>query len=208
MSQSLEILFKNDDFVVINKPAGWLSIPAREPKPSDQVVTLSLRNLEHVGSAWPVHRLDRFTSGVMLIALSEEAQRKGAMWFQNREVKKVYHFFACPTPSRPAVQIKTPVDGKPAQTLFEVLEKKGDFFLGRAIPLTGRFHQIRDHAEQAEFPILGDHTHGGLEMVPHLNGERPVPRVCLHAYSLKTPLGEFQAPLPDDMKKLWEEIQS
>ncbi len=196
MEASPRILFENEDFVAVDKPAGWLSVPARHPSPSDQVVSDWLKQ-SPLGSAYMIHRLDRFTSGVMLVARNPESHRQGCLWFQNRVAKKIYQFIASPVPSRPAVQIRTPVDGKPAQTLFEVIESASGAFLGRATPLTGRFHQIREHAAEAGFPILGDKSFGGS----------PSERVCLHAFSLETPVGRFEAPLAPDLVTLWEKLK-
>jgi tRNA pseudouridine32 synthase/23S rRNA pseudouridine746 synthase len=205
VSASPKVLFEDNAFLVVEKPAGWLSIPAREPKSEDQVMSHVLR--AH-GEIRVVHRLDRFTSGVMLFAKSEIAQKEATKWFEKREVKKVYRFLAAPLPSRPAVQVKTPVDGKSAQTLFEVLEKTAHAFLGQATPLTGRFHQIRAHAEEAGFPILGDEKHGGEYTYIFGNHTVQVPRVCLHAYQLTLPIGEFKMDLPEDMMRVWKEIKS
>lgn len=205
MESKPEILFEDANFIVLNKPAGWFSVPARAPKPEDQVLTTWLREKAE-NEAWVVHRLDRFTSGVILYAKTPEAQKFGNEWFYSKQVKKSYLFFASPTPSMPAIQIRTPVDGKPSQTLFEVKEKKVQYFLGKATPLTGRFHQVREHARDAGFPIFGDKKLGGLTEV--VTGARTlsIPRVCLHAFELTTPLGTFQAPLPNDMATLWKEI--
>ncbi len=199
------ILFENDDYLVLNKPAGWLSIPARNPKSEDLVLTAWIR-AERNGSdliePFVVHRLDRFTSGVILFAKNPVAHQKANTWFQNREVKKIYHFLASPTPSKPAVQIKTPVEGKPAQTLFEVVAKSGAFFHGKATPLTGRFHQIREHASDAGFPILGDRAFRGLLEMTEDGTRHSFPRVMLHAYELTLPFGTIQAPLPSDFQKV------
>jgi 23S rRNA-/tRNA-specific pseudouridylate synthase len=196
MEASPRILFENEDFVALDKPAGWLSVPARHPTPSDLVVSDWLRQ-GPLGSAYVIHRLDRFTSGVMLVARNPASHRQGSLWFQNRVAKKIYRFLASPVPSRPAIQIRTPVDGKPAQTLFEVMESASGVFLGQATPLTGRFHQIREHAAEAGFPLLGDKPFGG----------RPSDRVCLHAFSLETPVGKFEAPLAPDLVTLWEHLK-
>ena len=96
-----EILHESDDFVVINKPAGWLSIPAREPKATDLVVSGFLATSKSL-TPFIVHRLDRFTSGVMMIAKNKEAHRLANSWFEKRIVKKIYHFLASPPPSRRA----------------------------------------------------------------------------------------------------------
>ncbi len=190
------ILFESSDLVALDKPPGWLSIPAREPAPSDPVVSQWLSG-RYAGDILPVHRLDRFTSGVMIFARNRDAHRTANRWFEKRLAKKVYLFLAAPPPSRPAVQIRSAIDGKPAQTLFEILEAAQDSFFGRATPLTGRFHQIRVHAEEAGFPLLGDRTHGGRE----------AHRVCLHAHELDTPAGTFTAPWPEDLAVLWRQLK-
>jgi 23S rRNA-/tRNA-specific pseudouridylate synthase len=190
------VLFESDEFLAVEKPQGWLSIPAREPRADDQVLSHWL--IENMGSPiYVIHRLDRFTSGVMLFARSEKAHRLGNVWFQNRLVKKTYHFLASPPPTRPAIQVKTPVDHKPAITLFEVIERTPFHFYGRALPQTGRFHQIREHAAQAGFPLLGDPAYGG----------EPAPRVCLHAYELQTPAGTFNSPFAADLVELWSRLK-
>ena len=194
--------------MVVNKPAGWLSVPAREPKTTDLVMSHWLREKSQSGEAWVVHRLDRYTSGIMLFAKTEISQKTGNAWFENREVKKIYLFLASPPPSRPALQIKTPVDGKASSTLFEVVEKSAAVFLGRAIPQTGRFHQIRDHAQEAGFPILGDPSYQGLKNISVKNEKITFERVCLHAASLETPIGKFEAPLASDLQTLWNKIKS
>ncbi len=196
MEPSLEIIHDSDDFVVINKPAGWLSIPARKPEATDLVVSEFLARSRSL-TPFIVHRLDRFTSGVMMVAKTKEFHRIANDWFLKRTVKKTYHFLASPPPSRPAIQIKTPIEGKPSLTLFEVLEKTESAFYGKATPLTGRFHQIREHAAEAGFPLLGDRGYGG----------GPGPRVCLHAHALETPKGAFVAPLAQDLADFWKELK-
>ena len=205
-----ELLFENEQYLVVGKPAGWLSVPAREPKPDDAVLSHWLRT--QADDIRVIHRLDRFTSGVMLFAKSVESQREASLWFEKRVVKKVYHFLASPAPSRPAVQIKTPVDGKTAQTLFEIIEKGTLGFYGKATPLTGRFHQIREHAEVAGFPIFGDKAYGGKTEFKWMAGVTEaetikIPRVCLHAARLDLPFGVFEMPLPEDLKTVWRKLQ-
>jgi 23S rRNA-/tRNA-specific pseudouridylate synthase len=198
------ILFEDHDFLVLNKPSGWLSIPAREPKPDDHVVSQWLAER----APFVVHRLDRNTSGIMLFARTEGAHKQANLWFMNRKVQKNYHFLAAPRPpaglpSRPAVQIKTPVDGKPAQTLFEILDKGAQAFYGKATPLTGRFHQIREHALEAGFPLLGDRAYHGLSEIIDRDGVRhAIPRFMLHAHTLTLPFGVFSAGLPNDFNEL------
>jgi 23S rRNA-/tRNA-specific pseudouridylate synthase len=219
-----ELFYQNQDYLVVGKPSGWLSVPAREPKPDDAVMSHYLRT--YSDDLRVVHRLDRFTSGVMIFAKSESAQKEASKWFEKRIVKKVYHFLATPAPTRPAVQVKTPVDGKTALTLFEIVEKGALAFYGKATPLTGRFHQIREHAEVGGFPILGDKTyHGKMELkIPVrdqselLSGDTSatsgrtekliVPRVCLHAARLELPFGVFEMPMPEDMAAVWSRLKN
>ena len=190
------VLFESETFIVLDKPAGWLSVPARVPQPTDRVMSHHVSEITGAQS-FVIHRLDRFTSGVMIFAKTKDAHRTGNSWFEKRIVKKTYHFLASPPPTLPAVQIRTPVQGKPAQTLFEVLEKAGSYFYGKATPLTGRFHQIRDHAAHAGFPLLGDAAFSG----------KPAHRVCLHAYSLETPIGVFVAPFANDLIQIWSNLK-
>jgi 23S rRNA-/tRNA-specific pseudouridylate synthase len=199
------VLFENADFVVLDKPAGWFSIPAREPDPAHRVLTEWLAKTRGI-SPFVVHRLDRFTSGVILFAKNADAHRLANRWFLKREVKKIYAFLAAPEPSRPAIQIRQDIDGKPAQTLFEIVRAGSEFWLGKATPLTGRFHQVREHAQAGGFPLLGDHAYGGLRKLKAHGGE--IPRVCLHAAELSLPLevdGKkvvLRAPLPEDFLQL------
>jgi len=202
-----DILFENDDFIALNKPAGWLSIPARDPQPKDRVLTEWLRS-KNEGETWVVHRLDRFTSGVMLFAKTKKSHQEASLWFQNRKIKKTYQFLAAPPPKSPAIQIRKPIDDKPSQTLFEVIEKTETVFFGKATPLTGRFHQIREHAQVAGFPILGDQKFGGLTAIVNRDQTIVFPRFCLHAFELQLPFGTFQAPLALDLIELKKKLFS
>ena len=196
-----EIIFENSDYLILNKPSGWLSIPAREPQVKDQVLSEWIRGT-HGSEAWIIHRLDRYTSGIIIYAKTKSAHQEGSSWFQDRKIKKTYQFLASPPPRQPAIQIREPVDGKPSQTLFEVIQKNDSAFFGKATPLTGRFHQIRAHASFAGFPILGDQKYNGKLSL--LVGEHLVsfPRFCLHAFELQLPFGTFQAPLAKDLLEL------
>lgn len=196
-----EILFENNDYLVLNKPAGWFSIPAREPSPKDLVLSQWIKE-NHQSEAWTIHRLDRFTSGIILFAKNKTAQQEGNSWFQNRKIKKTYQFLASPPPRMPAIQIREPVEDKPSQTLFEVIQKSGNVFFGKATPLTGRFHQVRAHAAAGGFPILGDEKFGGKSSLMIQDEVISFPRFCLHAFELQLPFGTFQAPLTQDLLEL------
>jgi 23S rRNA-/tRNA-specific pseudouridylate synthase len=196
-----EIIFENSDYLALNKPAGWFTIPAREPSPKDLVLTEWIKNT-HGTEAWTIHRLDRYTSGIILFAKNIHSQKEGNTWFQNREIKKTYQFLAAPPPRMPAIQVREPIEGKPSQTLFEVIQKNETVFFGKATPLTGRFHQVRAHAAHAGFPILGDEKFGGKTSLMMGDSVVSFTRFCLHAFELQLPFGTFQATLAKDLVEL------
>ncbi len=179
-----------------NKQPGWLSVSGRGDTP-----VLSLALQEQLGvRIWPVHRLDVETSGVILFAKNAEAHRQASMWFEKRQVKKTYVSLAQGQPTRPMFQVKTPVQGSAATTQFEVLEKFAEAFYVKAIPQTGRRHQIRVHLSSVGHPVLGDVQYGGNHAV--------IQRVALHASRLELPGGKvFEAPLPEDFQQALEIIR-
>lgn len=174
---ALHILYQDDFLVAINKPAGMLVHPGREPEGPEWIAMKRLR--DQLGcSVFPVHRLDRPTSGVLLFALDKQTAGLAQQAFELRTVAKVYWAivcgvapvkWVCETPLR-----KNPEDGLlPAETLFERLRvaPEGSFppepnlglSLLQASPRTGRFHQIRRHLLAAGLPIVGDFRYAGQE---------------------------------------------
>jgi RluA family pseudouridine synthase len=208
------ILYKGKDLLVIHKPAGVLSIP--DGYSPDLPHLKSLLEPEH-GPLWMVHRLDKGTSGVMVLARNPEAHRNLNQAFRDHQIQKVYHGIITPTPPWTAQVIDLPLrvnadrrhrtrvdeeNGAPAWTAFKVLDK---FALGARLEIrikTGLTHQIRAHLRQLEFALLGeDLYHAGLPEPPFT-----APRPMLHARELsfahpssgKTV--SFSAPYPDDFR--------
>ena len=180
----LEILYEDDSLAVINKPAGMVVHPSRGHWAGTLVGALAFHfqnNLSQVrGSARPgiVHRLDRDTSGVIIVAKTDFAHMKLAEQFAQREIHKEYVAICSGAPPRDRDVIDAPIgphphqsekmairfeceDAKSAQTFYEVLRRYKGFTYIKAMPKTGRTHQIRIHFMHAGFPILCDRLYGG-----------------------------------------------
>jgi 23S rRNA-/tRNA-specific pseudouridylate synthase len=196
-----QILASTPAWWVVNKPAGWLSVPPSQPERSRvSVITDWLRG-QGPEQVFPVHRLDLETSGVLLLAKTPDAHARANAWFQKHEVRKLYHFLAGgPGLPEPTMRVTDPVRGKPATTLLEFRERLGEkAFLGWARPLTGRRHQIRLHLTGLGRPILGDREYGG---------DPAFSRVALHSARLELPSGErFEAPWPADFEGWHAELK-
>ena len=192
-----ELLVETSDYLAFSKPAGWMTISG--------VVDLHPVLLDWAkpifGPLWTVHRLDVGTSGVILFARSSEAHQKIKSWFQNRKLQKRYVFLESGEPGLPVFRVNDPVGGKPSTTQIEVLESFSGGFLGAAVPVTGRKHQIRIHLAQSQHPIFGDKQYGGAMIWPNPIGTENLafPRVALHSQRIKLPDGQLiEAPLPKD----------
>jgi len=225
----IPILWSDKDFLVIDKPAGMLALPdGYDPSVPHVKSVLSPQN----GPLWIVHRLDRYTSGVMVLARSAEIHRQMNTQFQDRKVEKAYHALVIGSPEwdRKFVELplkintgrrhRTVVDlskGKPSATQLTVHERYKDYSLIKAVPETGRRHQIRAHLSSEGYPIACDNLYGNQieihrsEIDPNfqagtLPGEPVLKRPGLHASSIKFfhPLdGQkrvFDSPLASDMQ--------
>jgi tRNA pseudouridine32 synthase/23S rRNA pseudouridine746 synthase len=195
-SQTPRVLTSTLEWIAVIKPSGWLSIPGRENSP-----VLSKWVQEQFPEALVVHRLDRETSGILLMARSPEAHRKANSWFQNRQVKKIYHCLALGSPTDPIFRINQPIEGANSVTQVEIQERFSSAFLAQVLPRTGRRHQIRIHLSSQGHPILGDTLYRGPREISVQGETLSVSRVALHASSLELPTGEkFQAAFPPDFE--------
>jgi RluA family pseudouridine synthase len=213
------VIYSDHAILVVDKPAGLLALPDG----FDPALPYLTQRLEpEYGKLWIVHRLDRETSGVMVLARSAQAHRDLNTQFEQREVKKIYHALVngepgweetvCDLPLRAgAGRRKRTVagpGGKPALTRFQVLERFGNAALVEARPETGRTHQVRAHLYALGYPILGD----ALYTLPDQVGSR-INRLMLHAFSLAfrhPSTGEsisFEAPYPADFTKAIEHLR-
>jgi len=164
----LTVLYSDEDILVIDKPSGILSVPGRTPDLAD---CLHSRAKESFSHATVVHRLDRATSGIMVMALNKKAHVHLSEQFAARETDKTYVArvwgnikdeagtvdlpLICDWPNRP----KQMVDfkrGKPSITDWKVIEREDNITRVRLYPKTGRSHQLRVHMLSLGHPILGD----------------------------------------------------
>src|SRR5450755_1376085 len=150
-----EILLENNEFIVLNKPAGLLSVPDR----TQSAPSLKDLLVEKYTGIFTVHRLDRETSGVIVFAKTAEAHQYLSVIFQERQVEKMYYGIVWGVPSSLSGIIELPMlehpgkngtmvvhrKGKPASTGYEVMENFGKYSFLKFNLFTGRTHQIRLH---------------------------------------------------------------
>jgi len=204
-SDDIEILYRDDHFLVIDKPSGLLSVPGRKIEHADSV---EARIQTKIPQARIVHRLDMDTSGVMIMALNKETHRNLGLQFERRKTKKEYIArtwgapaeeegtidlpLICDWPNRPLQMIDHEI-GKPAQTHWQVMERESDTTARiRLLPVTGRTHQLRVHMAEINHPILGD------DFYAHEPAFKAEERLNLHAYKL-------MVHHPDDGREIWFE---
>src|SRR4051812_4747197 len=111
-----KILAKTDRWLVFEKPPGWLSIPGRASAERGALPVLSEWAEQEFGRLWTVHRLDRDTSGVILMARTAEDRRQANQWFEERQVRKIYHLIAQGVPTVPVFRLSQPIEGVRAVT--------------------------------------------------------------------------------------------
>ncbi len=218
----LEILYENESLVLINKPAGMVVHPgAGHPRATLVHAALAhapeLHGVGEESRPGIVHRLDKDTSGVMVVAKTVETLMNLQQQFRRREVEKVYLALVDGTPPSSSGQIEAPLARSPrhrkriavvqgagsrvAVTRFRTRERFAKHSLLELRPLTGRTHQIRVHLQFLGCPVVGDRVYGRRR--PTL----PVARQQLHAWRLSFQLpGEqerrtFEAPIPVDIRE-------
>ena len=228
------IIEENDNFIVLNKPSGLLSIPDREGKETSLKVMLK----EKYAEIFTVHRLDKDTSGLIVFAKNEEMHRHLSLQFENRLTEKIYLGLVIGSPSPPVGSIDAPIAEHPVQrglmvinrrgkdslTDYEVLQDYGIYSWVKFRIHTGRTHQIRIHMKNLGYPIVCDPLYGDgkplllsslkskFKLSKKEEEERPIMgRLALHAYQLKfeTPDGktvQLEAEIPKDMRATLQQL--
>jgi 23S rRNA pseudouridine1911/1915/1917 synthase len=224
----LDIMFENDDLMVVNKPAGMVVHPAAGHS-SGTLVHAALAHAPEMagigGEKRPgvVHRLDRDTSGLILLAKNDQAHRFLQEQFRLRKTVKTYIALVDGKPPTPSGRIEAPVgrdsvhrklmtvtrikQGREAVSEYRTLDTFKNHTLLEVHPLTGRTHQIRVHLKFIGCPVAGDTVYG------HRNPTIDLNRQFLHAARLTILLlGEtnprtFKAPLPDELESVLEQMR-
>ena len=201
-----DVIYEDNDVVVLDKPAGLLSMPRAQYCPE--------KTLENYGLL--VHRLDRDTSGVVILAKTLEAQEYLKKQFQARTTHKTYYAVVCGRPKLDKAKIDLPLardlkrpttfrvdpNGKASETYYKVVKSDGVHSLVELKPVTGRTHQLRVHMKYIGHPILGD----------PLYGEEKADRLYLHAGKLEITLPsgkrrEFAAKVPGEFEDVFRQAK-
>ncbi len=223
----LDIVFENDDILVVNKPAGMVVHPSAGHH-SGTLVHAALAyapDIEGVGGVkrpGVVHRLDKDTSGLILLAKNDAAHQWLQRQFSSRKVEKIYLALVDGAPSTPRGRVEaaigrdpgnrkkmavvTPGKGRAAVSEYSTIRKYDAHTLLEVHPITGRTHQIRLHLAFLGCPVVGDKVYGRRHI------SLPLERQFLHAARLKirlpreADLSEFIAPLPEDLSAVLESL--
>jgi 23S rRNA pseudouridine1911/1915/1917 synthase len=229
------ILSINDEYIVLNKPSGLLSIPDREGK--DPSLKLMLK--EQYGDIFTVHRIDRDTSGIIVFARTEAMHKHLSQQFEGRETTKIYNGLVMGQPAQPSGVINEPIIEHPVKKGMMTVFRKGKesiteysqvasfrFYSWMEFHiLTGRTHQIRVHMKHLGHPIVCDALYGDgkpvllsqlkkkFNLSQSEEAERPLlNRLALHASRLTFKDLEgteqlFEAPLPRDLRAVLQQLE-
>ena len=224
------IIFENEDYLAINKPPYVATLEDR----ASPISVLKLAR-EYNSELRVCHRLDKETSGILLLAKSQDAYRNAALQFSDRQVNKTYHAVAngihefknktieldLSVSSSGVVRVKK--GAKPSTTIVNTIEKYRHHSLLECKPVTGRTHQIRVHLAAVNAALVADAVYGGDDLFLSSlkknyvskteTEERPLmPRVALHAYSLSflDMTGKdimIECPYPKDIRTIITQLR-
>ncbi|MBM3238107.1 RluA family pseudouridine synthase [Candidatus Poribacteria bacterium] len=238
----LNVLYEDGAIIVINKPAGMVTHPAAGNYAGTLVNAIlahcpDLSGIGGVQRPGIVHRLDKDTSGVLVVAKTDWAHQSLAVQFKEHRVKKIYLALICGIPAQDNGTIIAPIGrsirnrqkmavtnlrAREAITHFKAIERYDGFSFVEVIPETGRTHQIRVHLAHIGHPVVGDQVYGGgykraineahspklKQMIAELN------RQALHAHLLgfrhpsTEEYVEFTAPIPGDIRVVLDVLRS
>ncbi len=233
----LEIVYEDDDLAVVDKRAGMVVHQGAGVRTGTLVNALlyRFRTLSEAGGGERpgiVHRLDKHTSGLMVVARNDFSHHRLARQFQTRQVTKKYIALVHGAVQRETGEIRSAIgrdrvrrirmttrtrQARPAHTAYRVLERFPRLTLLELNLKTGRTHQIRVHLSSEKHPVVGDTLYGAPVRILAGEPQRPLPRLgrnFLHAAFLKfhhprqlTPL-EFSSPLPEELQRFLEHLRA
>ncbi|MBN1622198.1 MAG: RluA family pseudouridine synthase [Endomicrobiales bacterium] len=216
----LNIIYEDKDILLLNKMSNFVVHPACGHK-SGTILNALMGYSKNKFMPLLVHRLDKDTSGVLLVAKNERAKNSLVKQFQNRSIKKTYLVIVkgmleekngrieAPlgrSPNDRKKMVVGPLSKKMAITEFKVIKRNRNYSLLEVYPITGRTHQIRSHLSYINHPVVGDKFYGG----PGELENNTCKRQMLHAHSISfTHPGSgkhvrFKAEPPKDFKKFWD----
>ena len=219
------VIYDDGDIIALSKPSGIATQGGTNINRHIDGLLDVLVNKEGVRPRI-VHRLDKDTSGVLLLARSANMARKMGDIFKSKNIRKIYWALTVPAPEINSGEIRAPLmkaggagnekmivsdEGQNATTLFDIVDRAHKQLAFVAFwPRTGRTHQIRIHAYHMGCPIVGDGKYGGQEAM--IDGIDHVRRVHLHAHSVEfkhpktNKMFKIIAPLADDLVKSWKDF--
>ncbi len=239
----LKIVYEDKNLMVIDKPAGMVVHPGTHGSHSEDSLVNAI--LHHCGKSLGgiggtlrpgiVHRLDKDTSGLLVVAKNDRAQRFLTEQFQKKEVVKVYYALVAGRLEPRKGTIEAPIgrslqdrkkmaviegkSSKEAVTKYEVVKYLGEYTYVKVFLLTGRTHQIRVHFAAIGFPLVGDPTYGRTKVNHFFERHHGLKRQFLHAsylsfamptgskaVSAATKKGEFESPLPSDLQRVLDDL--
>lgn len=202
----LEIIYEDEYLIIINKPAGILTIPTDKNQKNDLTAKLN-DELEARGESYkahPCHRLDRETSGAIIYAKGKKNQQIMMGLFHKNEIKKTYIALVSGVPNKKEGVINFKIEGKEALSGYTVIAKKKGYCIVEVELFTGRTNQIRIHFKMIGHPLLGETKYAYRK-----DFNIKFKRTALHSYSIEFvhPITGKQlnitAEIPEDMRKMF-----
>ena len=222
----LDIVFEDEHFAVINKPQGMVVHPASSYTKNDTLVNALLADLDKLSSIngvirpGIVHRLDKDTSGLIVVAKTDEAHKSLASQIEKKTARRIYYGLCDGNFKEDNGTVDAPIarnkrdrkkmgidpDGRRAVTHYQVLERFGKYTLVRFELETGRTHQIRVHSSYIHHPIVGDEVYGGSTAL-YKNGQLLHAKRLVLSHPITKETMEFEADLPEYYVSVLEKLR-
>lgn len=211
--QNIRIILQNPDFLAVDKPAG---VSVHNNEDPENLISLLEKQLK-IAKLYPVHRLDKETSGIQILALNDNTASRLASEFQSRKVEKIYIGVLrgqLKSPKGVWSQSLTdksegrkspagnPRDRVPCETRYKVIKSNKYFSLCEFDLLTGRQHQIRKHCALANHALVGDPRYGDIKYNSRMATLYKTSRMFLHCHKIKIQEHLIESPTPTDFESI------